>query len=327
MSEPVSPDPTVPRGPDPRLGEGPRHLVAPDGSTFMIRPLVSADARALSALCRTLPDAEWARRFGVVDAPDHRYEAHAVTVAARGGWGLVALVDSGGRAGRRLVGEAHYEMLPRGSGELALVVAPEWRDWLGARLFDAILDVAAARGITGIEMDVMRSDEWLLALLVARTHVVMPSDDWLTTRLVVATDGGVPAWGPTAGARVVVEAPTGRWHAAAAARAAGVDVRVCAGPGDRGAHCPLADGTPCPLVSGADVAVVSYPPEQPDWDDLVDVHCQIHPDVPVLVEGRAGRSVPDGVVALDDHDPAAVVRRVVDLAAARVAERRGSAPR
>jgi hypothetical protein len=306
---------------DLRPGTDARRLVAPDGTTFTIRPLVGTDARGMVELCRTLPAVEWARRLGVVDAHDHGFVARAVSVATRGGWGLAAVVDAQEADGGHLAGEAHYELLADGAGELGLVVAPAWRDWLGPRLVDAILDAAATRGVADLEADVMRSDEWLQAVLSSRGHAVLPSDDWLSTRLVVGTQGGPPVWTGTSGARVVVEAPGGRWHAAGAARAAGMEVMVCAGPGGRGTRCPLTDGVPCPLVAGADVAVVSYPPHRSDWDELVATHRQIHPGVPVVVEGRAGRDVPEGVVALDMHDPAAVVDRVAELAAARVAAR------
>jgi hypothetical protein len=317
------------------LGRGPRRLVAPDGTTVVIRSFASTDSAALADLYRHLPAAEWVSHLGVCEANDRGFAVRAASVADRGGRGLVAEVrapspdDQVDRAPGEVsraavggvVGEAHYELLPDGDGELALVVAPEWRDWLGPRLFDAVLDEAASSGVANLVVDVMRTDEWMRELIGARGHAVLPTDDWLSTRMVVGTQGCTPVWGDAPGPRVLVEAPGGRWHAADAARAAGLAVMGCTAPGDPGAVCPMSDGRPCPLVTGADVIVVSYPPDRPEWDEVLVTHRRMHPDVPVCVEGRARRPVPDGVVALDVHDPAAVVRRVAELAATRVAER------
>lgn len=311
------------------LGEGRRRLVAPHGVTLDVRPVAPGDERALAALYRRLPAADWVRHLGVCDGNDRGFAARAATVAARGGHGVVAEVAPDGAAAGPdeglgaidvagdLTGEAHYEPLPDGDGELVLVVAPHWRDWLGPRLFEAVLDDAAARGVVNLQVEVMRGDDWLIDLLATRGHVVTPTDDWLSTRAVVGT-GGSPVWAAP-GPRVLVEAPGGRWHAADAAREAGLSVMVCTAQSHRGADCPLLDGTPCPLVTGADVVVVSYPPDSPDWDALVVAHRDMHPDVPVCVEGRAGRRLPAGVVALDVHDPVEVVRRVADLAGGRAA--------
>ena len=48
-------------------------------------------------------------------------------------------------------------------------------------------------------------------------------------------------------------------------------------------------------------------------------HPDMHPGVPVCVEGAEGRALPPGVTRLDVHDPAEVVERVAVLAAARTA--------
>ena len=43
------------------------------------------------------------------------------------------------------MGEANYELLPDGDGELGMAVARDWRGWLGAYLLDTLVDAAAAR--------------------------------------------------------------------------------------------------------------------------------------------------------------------------------------
>ncbi len=128
----------------------------------------------------------------------------------------------------------------------------------------------------------------------------------------VSRSGDTPVWAAAPRPRVIVEAPGGRWLAAAI-RAAGMTVRVCAGPGAPGTRCSMARGTPCPLVTDADVVVVSYPADRPDWDELMATHRRLHPDAPVVVDGRAGQSVAAGIVALEVHDPTAVVHHISDL--------------
>jgi hypothetical protein len=295
------------------LGTGLRLLVTPDGAQVGLRPLAPADAPALAALYRRLPAAEWVRQLGVCDGNDRGAAARAASVGERGGRGLVALEP------RRTVGEAHVDPLPGGNGRLTLVVAPERRDWLGPRLFEGILDEAAAHGVRNVEVEVMRSDTWMLDLVTSYGHVALPSDEWLTVRLAVGPGGCTPLWDDGPGTRVLVEAPGTRWHAAEAARRAGMTVMVCPDGGAHGAGCPVAAGRPCALAAGADVVVVSYPPDAPAWDDLLCGHAQLHPGVPVLVEGRAAGTVPEGVVPLGTHDPATIVDHVAKHAAARSA--------
>jgi hypothetical protein len=298
------------------LGTGVRLLLTPDGAQVALRLLAPGDAPGLYELYRRLPAADWARRLGVCDRHGRDAAVRAASVAQRGGCGLVALAPD-----RRAVGEAHVDPLPGGNGRLMLVVAPEWRDWLGPRLFEGILGGAVAQGIRNVEVEVMRSDTLMLDLVTSYAHVVLPTDEWLAVRLAVVADGCTPLWDHRPGPRVLVEAPTSHWHAAEAARRAGMTVMVCPRGGLHDAGCPLACGLPCALAAGADVVVVSYPPEASAWDELLRGHPQLHPGVPVLVEGRAPGTVPEGVVPLGTHDPAAIVDQVARHAAVRSAAR------
>jgi hypothetical protein len=299
------------------LGSGPRLLLTPDGAQVALRPLAPGDALALTGLYRRLPAADWVRHLGVCNGHDRGAAARAASVAERGGSGLVALEPPG-----RAVGEAHVDRVPGGNGRLTLVVAPEWRDWLGPRLFDGILDEAVALGVRNVEVEVMRDDTWMLDLVTSYGHAVLPTDEWLTVRFAVGPDGCTPLWDERPGTRVLVEAPGRRWHAAEAARRAGMTVMICPDAGAHGAGCPLAAGRPCALAAGADVVVVSYPTDAPACDDLLRGHAQLHPGVPVLVEGRAGGTVPEGAVRLATHDPATIVAHVAKHAAPR-----GAGPR
>ena len=178
-------------------GNATRRVATPDGRAVVVRPLAGDDATGLSALYRRLPSAEWVSHLGVCDGHDRGFARRAATVAERGGQGLVAEVSPGAE----VVGEAHYELIRRAEGrhgvvgDMVLVLDPEWRDWLGHRLFDALRDVSASHGVVDLELTVMRSDTWLRGLLDGRGHVVLPTDDdWLSTRVVVAADGGTPVW-------------------------------------------------------------------------------------------------------------------------------------
>lgn len=302
---------------------------------MVLRAPVDADVATLACFYRRLPPADRVGHLGVCDWHDRGFVARVVSVERRGGVALVAEVrppaggEGAGRNGhevpcepRDVVGEAHVEVTGPGPGRLVVVVDPVWREWLGPRLFAAAVEDAAALGVANLAVDVRRADSWTRHLLEAHGHVVVPTDDWLSARLVVGTVGDAPAWeGTEAAPRVLVEDVDGRWHAAGAARAAGLVVWVCTAPARPRAPCPLREGLPCPLVTGADALVVSYPPARPEWDDLLLAHRRLHPEVPVCVEGVPADRVPPGVTALDVHDPAAVVARVAELAAPRAAAR------
>ena len=70
-----------------------------------------------------------------------------------------------GPTGCRVVAEAGYSMLHNANGELAMVVAREWRGWLGPYLLDVVAEIAAARGVPNLEAEVLAADRQMLALL------------------------------------------------------------------------------------------------------------------------------------------------------------------
>jgi hypothetical protein len=126
---------------------------------------------------------------------------------------------------------------------------------------------------------------------------------------------------------VLVESRGGRWHAGKEAAEAGLRVITCSGPRGPRARCPVLAGRPCPLAAAADAVVVSHPPDDDRWRDLVDAHARLHPGVPVCVEPRAPASGPSpgsatvagGAEVIDDDDP----RHVVSVVARRATAHQG----
>jgi len=272
-----------------------------------VRPVSPADVDGLVGLYDGLSDDDRYRRFFSAFSPPCSFFERAATVVDRGGYGVVATVQADGDTGSgegdqadtatggRIVGEASYELLPNGDGELAITVAADQRGWLGPYLLDSLVEAAGARGVPNLEADVLVTNSRMLSVLRSRGYATLASEDWLSLRLIVGTAGHTPVWptGRAAGGeahrpRVLVEAPGGRWHAGAEAEAAGLQVIACSGPRGRRPRCPALAGRPCPLAAGADVIVVSKAPDDERWRALVAAHTDLHPGVPVCVEPRAG---------------------------------------
>ncbi len=110
-------------------------------TTLRVRPVAPGDVEGLVALYGTLSDEDRHLRFFSAFVPDRDFCERLATVEDRGGFGIVAVEDGG-----RIVGEASYERLADGDGELGMVVAPDRRGGLGAPLLDTLLAAASARG-------------------------------------------------------------------------------------------------------------------------------------------------------------------------------------
>ncbi len=331
-------DTIAPASPAPQTGAtGDRRRVAlPGGGEMVVRPVAADDVDGLVALYRDLSDDDLYRRFFSCYDPGRDFFERAVAVESRGGYGLVAVEvpaggegDGGGTGHRhgRIVGDASYERLPNGDGELGMTVAVDRRGWLGPFLLDALIEAAAERGVPNLEADVLVTNSRMLTLLRSRGYATLPSDDWVTVRLIVGTAGRTPVW-PEAEdeadqeprPRVLVEAPGGRWYAGEEAAKAGLRVVTCSGPRGPRSRCPALDGRPCPLAAGADAIVVSHPPDDEPWRALVDAHADAHPGVPVCVEPRPTHAT------AEDLDPRQVVSLVHRHAVAHRRAQRGPSP-
>ncbi|HXZ61116.1 MAG TPA: GNAT family N-acetyltransferase [Acidimicrobiales bacterium] len=265
-----------------------RRVELPGARVLLIRPMHTEDAPGLVSLFASLDDDDVYCRFFSGHPPPESFVERMARVDERGGFGLVAVLDAPGQESR-LVGEASCELLPDGNGELGITVAGGARGWLGPFLLDALVEEAAARGIAGIEADVLVLNRRMLSLLRSRGFAVLEhSDQPAIVRVVIATTGRAPAWpGPHDRPRLLLEVPGGRSSVLDAAREAGFQVLACPGPGDRWSHCPALRGEPCPLVTGADL-VVDTLPDDPERS-LLEAHRRLHPSIPVCVRlPRAG---------------------------------------
>jgi len=289
-------------------GSSPRRLALPGGRTLTIRPSSPDDVDALTQMFASLDDDDLYRRFFQAHVPRARTIAHILSAAERGGVGLVAVLEE--RDGNvAVVGETSYEMLPGGGAELGITVAPGSRGWLGPYLLDALIEAARLRGVTSLEADVLVENRRMLALMRARGYATMDhSERPSIVRVVIGTARRTPPWPETHhGARVLVEAPGGRWHGESAARAAGFEVLVCPGPLAH-THCPALAGEPCPLASAADLVIDAVNPDNPAGRALLDAHGRLHAGVPVCVEFPPGATTTGGKPELGPHaDDAAVV--------------------
>jgi hypothetical protein len=305
----------------PNAAELPRRVDLGDRGALEIREAVAADVDGLVELYEGLDDDDRYTRFFSMYHPDRAFFERMATADERGGCQLVAVASSAreedGRA--RVIGEAGYALLPNGDGELAITIGKAWRGWLGPYLLDALVAEAARRNVANLEAEILLANRPMLALVRSRGYVTKDHTDWSTVHVVIGTTARSPRW-PVSDdrPRVLVEAPGGRWRAAATARAADLDVLVCPGPVEN-RRCPVLDGRECPLARDADVIVVAPPPEDERWQAVLDAHAELHAGVPVCVEltsdaEAADASLPEGVVRSPRGGTRAVVALVQRLA-------------
>lgn len=250
-----------------------------------MRPVRAADVDGLADLYHGLTLDDLCRRFFSVYRPDRAFFTRVASIADRGGCGLVAVEATDDGDAPRIVGEAGYELLPNGDGELAITIAGGRRGWLGPFLLDALVEAAAARGVPNLEADVLVTNRPMLALIRSRGYVTLADSEWCSLRAVIGTAGRVPTWpGPHDRPRVLVEVPGGRWHAGVAAEAEGLQVLACPGPLGSRTRCPALAGERCPLAAEADVVVMSHGAPDERWDALLAAHHRCHPGVPLCVE-------------------------------------------
>jgi hypothetical protein len=138
------------------------------GRTLTVRTVTEADVEGLDALFEGLSDDDRYYRFFEMSGPGRKFIEQMTRVEEEGGFRLVAIVSG---AADRLVAEAGYAILPDGNGEFAVTVASGWRGWLGPYLLNAVVAVAAARGVPNLQADILVTNIRMLALISSRGYV------------------------------------------------------------------------------------------------------------------------------------------------------------
>lgn len=173
---------------------GDRVATLPGNRTIRVRAASLEDRDELTALFEDLSDEDRHLRFFTSFRPGPAFVDRLVDVEERGGCALVAVVEGPGHE-HHLAGEADYEPT-RDGVELSITVGRPWRGWLGPYLFDALLEVAACRGIPRLQADVLRSNRAMLSLLHSRGFEVVDDPDPGVVRISVPTGssaGNVPS--------------------------------------------------------------------------------------------------------------------------------------
>jgi GNAT superfamily N-acetyltransferase len=183
-------------------------------------------------------------------------------------------------AGGRLVAEARYVPVAEDLAELALAVLDDFQGLgLGRLLLSALLDHANEAGLERLSAVVSLTNDTMMRLLTRRgAALTEPADESFVVCLEISVAGGMPGWPrEPAGQRILVERRG--WFAnqrVDALRAAGHDVRQCAGPGPEHA-CPLVGQGRCPLAEGADRIVTLLPGDDADCAAVTAAHQRLWP--------------------------------------------------
>jgi hypothetical protein len=157
-----------------------------NGRTLTVRIVTEADVEGLDALFEELSDEDRYYRFFSLFHPSRKFLERMARAEDEGGYRLVAVVSG---PENRLVAEAGYALLPDGNGEFALTVAGGWRGWLGPYLLDAVVAVAAARGVPNLQADILVSNIRMLALVSHRGYVTLDRE---ASEVRVAIDAAQP---------------------------------------------------------------------------------------------------------------------------------------
>jgi hypothetical protein len=254
------------------------------GRTIVVRPVRPWDEDGLSDLYDQLDLGDRYLRFFGAYRPSVEFIQTLANPGPREARVVAELAEHGGR---HLVAEAGYSVLANGNGEFAMVVAKEWRGWLGPYLLDVVIELAAQNGVPNLEAEILATNYRMLAIMRARGCVLLGHDGWNELRTMVGTGPHGPTWaGADDRPRVLVETPGGRWPLEDAADAAGLRVFTCGGPTQNGS-CPMLSGHECELAARADAIVVRNAQDDPRWECVLRGHSSSHPDIPVIVEGAS----------------------------------------
>lgn len=295
-----------------------RSIRLPGRRLLTVRPVEDGDGPGLKELFVGLGEDDLYRRFFSAHPPPDRFIQKMTTVAGRGGFGVVGILESP-EAPPRLVAEAGYAPLPDGEAELGITVAAGLRGWLGPFLLDVLVEEARSQGIPNLQAEVLVTNRRMMSLLESRGAAVLDCYDGpAIVRVRIGTGGRTPVWPARKGARrVLAEVPGGRWRHADAVREAGLEVMVCPGRRNRLAPCPEQAGQSCPLAAAADVIVDGVPGD--GGLQLLEAHRRLHAGVPVCLDFATDAPSAEGVTRIGNGMPKSQVVALLQRLAARPA--------
>jgi GNAT superfamily N-acetyltransferase len=244
-----------------------------DGRKVMLHVAAPADVPRIAELYAGLSPESFRRRFHS-GRPKPAVVARLARIdIAPGTVSLVAMTPGSGR----LAAEARYVPTAGDAGELALAVLDDFQGLgLGYRMLSALVDHAQAAGLERLSAVVNLANDTMMHLLARYGSVLTePADESFVVGLEISATGGMPGWPrASAGRRILVERRG--WFAdqrVTALRAAGNDVRQCAGPDRRaGRTCPLVVDGRCRLAEDADRIVTLLPGDDPDCAAVTEAH-------------------------------------------------------
>ena len=272
-----------------------RTIPLPGDRMLVVRPEQPGDAAGLAELYDRMSDDERYCRFFTAHRPPDAFVEKMTRVFERHGVGIVAeLIEASSTP--RLVGEASYELIDNGDGELGIAVDSGARGWLGPYLLDVLVEQAASRGVPNLEAEVLMANRRMTAVLRSRGMVVLDHyQSPATVRVSIAAAGRVPSWpGNDDRPRLLVEVPGGQWALSSEMERRNFQVIACPGPDRGGPTCGPLVGIGCPLAAAADaIVVVALPGDHSDL--LLTAHSEKLPEVPLFVwSPGATRTPPDG---------------------------------
>jgi GNAT superfamily N-acetyltransferase len=230
------------------------------------------DVAAIAALYQELSEDSFRNRF--------QCTRPAVTVLARFaslGPGTRCIVAVSPDEPGRLVAEARYVTVDMETAEIALTVRDDYQGaGLGHLLLAVLTRAAAAEGRTRLRGDVLLGNTPMLRLMQRHGCAVTGcAADHSEASLEISAIGGMPGW-PADGDRPRVLVEQHGWFdgpVVGALRAAGYDIRRCAGPRSRaGRGCTLVETGECRLAEEADQILYLLPAGDPDCAAVLAAH-------------------------------------------------------
>jgi len=269
----------------------PKMITGLEATQYQVRRATRADETQIAELYTGLSQRSMHTRFSAA------MSLNALAQAALLSNDAIAVIAC---RGSEVVGEARYSLW-EGTPEFALTVADLHQGrGVGKLVLEHLRDLAHEQDVTVLRA-VIQSDNLPMLLMVQRlgVAVVTPPDDGETIGD-IASDDYMPGWGPDTGRkRVLIESHDGVSAGDAdALRAAGVELRVCLGPGRGRSDCPLLVHGRCRLAEEAELIVSALLAEVQPSAEIGQEHVRRRPDTVVVTSPSGWREAVSEMIAV-----------------------------